>query len=60
MTTVGKSVLRREGPQKLTGRAHYLDDLDIPGCWHGVTVRSTVPHGRIKAIRFDPAFPWKE
>jgi CO/xanthine dehydrogenase Mo-binding subunit len=60
MANVGKSVLRREGPDKLTGRARYLDDLDIPGCWHGVTVRSSVPHGRIKAIHFDPAFAWSE
>lgn len=60
MANVGRNVLRREGPDKLTGRARYLDDLDIPGCWHGVTVRATVPHGRIKDIRFDPAFPWKE
>jgi CO/xanthine dehydrogenase Mo-binding subunit len=60
MANVGKSVLRREGPDKLTGRARYLDDLDIPGCWHGVTVRSSVPHARIKGIRFDPSFPWSE
>jgi CO/xanthine dehydrogenase Mo-binding subunit len=53
-------VLRREGPEKLTGRALYLDDHAIPGCWHGVTVRSSIPHGRIKAIRFDPAFAWGE
>jgi CO/xanthine dehydrogenase Mo-binding subunit len=60
MRAVGTDVPRREGPEKLTGRAVYLDDLEIPGCWHGVTVRSAVPHGRIKAIRFDPAFPWDE
>jgi CO/xanthine dehydrogenase Mo-binding subunit len=60
MANVGKSVLRREGPEKLTGRALYLDDHALPGCWHGATVRSSVPHGRIKAIRFDPSFPWNE
>ena len=60
MRSVGRSELRREGPEKLTGRARYLDDLDIPGCWHGVTVRSTRPHAKIKAVRLDPAFPWKE
>ena len=60
MANVGKSVLRREGPEKLTGRALYLDDHVIPGCWHGVTVRSAVPHGKIKAIHFDPAFAWNE
>ncbi|UPT73219.1 MAG: xanthine dehydrogenase family protein molybdopterin-binding subunit [Elusimicrobiota bacterium] len=58
--SVGKNEPRRDGPAKLTGRAQYLDDLDIPGCWHGVTVRSTVPHGRIKSISYDPAFPWDQ
>lgn len=60
MTSVGKNPPRREGPEKLTGRARYLDDRDLPGAWHGVTVRSTVPHGRIKALRLDPKFPWRE
>lgn len=60
MANVGKNPPRREGPGKLTGRALYLDDLSLPGCWHGVTVRSTVPHARIKSISFDPAFPWRE
>jgi CO/xanthine dehydrogenase Mo-binding subunit len=58
--SVGKNEPRRDGPAKLTGRALYLDDVAIPGCWHGVTVRSTVPHGRIKSIAYDPAFPWDE
>ena len=58
--SVGKNEPRRDGPAKLTGRALYLDDLDIPGCWHGVTVRSSVPHGRIKSIAYDPAFAWDE
>ncbi len=60
MRSVGKNEPRRDGPEKLTGRAHYLDDLSIPGCWHGVTVRSTVAHGKIAAITYDPAFPWSE
>ncbi len=60
MSNVGKSLPRREGPEKLTGRALYLDDREIPGVWHGVTVRSSAAHARIKAIRFDPAFPWDE
>ncbi len=58
--SVGKNEPRRDGPAKLTGRAQYLDDLDIPGCLHGVTVRSTVPHGRIKSIAYEPGFPWNE
>jgi CO/xanthine dehydrogenase Mo-binding subunit len=56
--SVGKNEPRRDGPAKLTGRALYLDDVSIPGCWHGVTVRSSVPHGKIKSITYDPAFDW--
>lgn len=60
MPSVGRNERRREGPEKLTGRALYLDDHAIPGCLHGVTVRSAVPRGVIKSIAFDPAFPWAE
>src|SRR5690606_26000092 len=45
---------------KVTGRAKYLDDLDAPGAWHGVTVRSTIAHGTLDALELDPAFPWHE
>ncbi|MGD8897272.1 MAG: xanthine dehydrogenase family protein molybdopterin-binding subunit [Acidobacteriota bacterium] len=53
-------VLRPEGPDKLRGLARYVDDLPFPGGLHGATLRSTVPRGRIRAIRFDPDFPWDE
>ncbi len=56
--TVGRSVPRREGGDKVTGRARYTDDLAIPGAWFGKTIRSTVPRGRIRSIRLDPAFDW--
>jgi CO/xanthine dehydrogenase Mo-binding subunit len=57
---IGTSVLRKEGIPKVTGRAVYLDDLRIENCLYGRTVRSSVPHGIIKQIRFSPAFPWKD
>ncbi len=57
---VGRSGLRREGPAKLCGLARYVDDLPLPGCLHGVTLRSSIPCGRIKGLRFDPAFAWDE
>src|SRR5260221_11719393 len=60
MGSVGRNVPRREGAEKLTGRARYLDDLPIPGCWHGVSVRASVPQGRIKKISFDSSFPWDQ
>ena len=59
-SSVGRSERRKEGPEKLCGLALYVDDHELPGAWHGVTVRSTVPHARIKAVTFDPAFPWKD
>lgn len=60
MRSVGTNVRRFEGPDKLCGVAKYLDDLDIPDCLHGVTVRSTIPHGKIRRIVFEPDFPWNE
>src|SRR5438034_11552866 len=63
---VGKPTPRKEGHKKVTGQAVYVDDLTFPGMLHGVTVRSSVPRGRIKNISFDqpPAtdrnIPWSE
>jgi CO/xanthine dehydrogenase Mo-binding subunit len=57
---IGKSVQRKEGPEKVTGSAQYLDDLAFPGMLHGATVRSPIPRGRIRAINFRPHIPWNE
>src|SRR5437773_8386308 len=56
--SVGRSVPRLEGLDKVTGRALYVDDLRVPGVLHGRTVRSTIARGRIKRVRLDPAFDW--
>lgn len=56
----GHSVIRKEGREKVTGRARYVDDLTFPGMLHGVTVRSSVARGRIRGIRFGEGIPWKE
>src|SRR6266849_4043571 len=60
MNIVGKPIPRKEGRQKVTGRALYVDDLSFPGMLHGVTVRSSVPRGRIKNISFEGDIPWDE
>ena len=68
MNLVGKSIPRKEGRKKVTGQALYVDDLKLDGMLHGVTVRSSVPRGRIRSISFDqPAattdernIPWDE
>jgi CO/xanthine dehydrogenase Mo-binding subunit len=57
---IGTNVLRKEGIAKVTGRAIYADDMHFENCLYGRTVRSTVSHGIIKQIRFDPAFAWHE
>ncbi|MFH1725716.1 MAG: xanthine dehydrogenase family protein molybdopterin-binding subunit [Elusimicrobiota bacterium] len=60
MPAVGANARRKEGPAKLCGAAKYIDDYDFPGCLHGATFRSSIPYGKIKSVRFDPKFPWRE
>ena len=57
---IGKSVPRKEGREKVTGRACYVDDLSFPGMLHGVTVRSPAARGRIRAIHFADGIRWHE
>ncbi len=49
---------RREGGDKVTGRARYTDDIAVPGAWYGRTIRSTIACGTIRSISLDPAFDW--
>src|SRR5438067_12954867 len=49
--SVGRNVLRMEGVDKVTGAARYIDDLRFAGLLHGLTIRSTIPCGRILDIR---------
>src|SRR3989442_10884774 len=60
VTIVGKPIPRKEGRKKVTGQALYVDDLSFPGMLHGVTVRSSIPRGRIKNISFEGEIPWDE
>ena len=57
---VGKSVPRKEGRDKVTGRSQYVDDVVLPNMLFGATVRSQIPRGRIKKIRFGPGVAWDE
>jgi CO/xanthine dehydrogenase Mo-binding subunit len=58
--SIGKSVPRKEGREKVTGCARYVDDFTFPDMLHGVTVRSPAPRGRIREIRFEGDIPWNE
>ena len=57
---VGVSVPRKEGRDKVTGAAQYIDDMTLPGMLHGATVRSQIPRGKIKNIIFGPGIAWDE
>jgi len=55
---VGKSVPRKEGRDKVTGAARYIDDMTLPGMLYGATIRSQIPRGVIKKVVFDPQSDW--
>lgn len=57
---VGRSVPRKEGRDKVTGRSQYVDDMVLPNMLFGATVRSQIPRGRIRKITFGPGIPWDE
>ncbi len=57
---IGKSAPRKEGREKVTGSARYVDDLAFPEMIHGVTVRSHIARGKILDIRFGEGIPWDE
>ncbi len=57
---VGASVPRKEGRDKVTGAARYVDDIRLPGMLYGATVRSKVARGKIKGISFSPEIDWNE
>ncbi|MGZ9032529.1 MAG: xanthine dehydrogenase family protein molybdopterin-binding subunit, partial [Burkholderiaceae bacterium] len=52
MTTafIGQPVSRVDGRAKVTGRATYAAEFDVPGQAHAAIVRSTVANGRIASI----------
>ena len=57
---VGTSVPRKEGRDKVTGAARYVDDMTLPGMLYGATVRSKIARGKIKKISFDPGVLWDD
>jgi CO/xanthine dehydrogenase Mo-binding subunit len=50
VTTIGRSVARRDAIDKVTGRARYTADLVVPGALAGAILRSPHPHARLRAV----------
>ena len=51
---------RKEGVDKLLGRARYVDDIARDGMIYGATVRSAIPRGLIRSITYDRGIDWSE
>ncbi len=49
---VGKPVIRPDGYAKVTGKAKFADDYNLPDQLYGVAVRLPVAHAKIKSIDF--------
>ncbi|MCH8350140.1 MAG: xanthine dehydrogenase family protein molybdopterin-binding subunit [Chloroflexi bacterium] len=47
---VGSRPIRHDGTDKVTGRAQYGADINLPGLLYGRVLRSPHPHARIKSI----------
>src|SRR4051812_38281297 len=52
---VGQPLSRIDGPLKVTGRAMYAADHDLPGLVHAVLVSSTVSRSAISTLDIDKA-----
>ena len=47
---IGKSAERWDGHAKVTGRARYTADVQLPGMLYARFVNSTVPHAKVLSI----------
>lgn len=50
MAIIGQPIDRLDGRLKVTGRAKYAAEFDVPGVVHAVLVQSTIGEGEITAI----------
>lgn len=52
---IGKRVARVDGHEKVTGKAIYGDDIQLPGMLYGACRYSDIPAGKIKKVDFSKA-----
>ncbi|HLM55980.1 MAG TPA: xanthine dehydrogenase family protein molybdopterin-binding subunit [Pyrinomonadaceae bacterium] len=57
---IGRPVPRKEGREKVTGAALYVDDIEPEGVIYGATVRSPAARGLVREIVFGDRIPWDE
>ena len=51
-SAIGKRPIRHDGVEKVTGRAIYGADINLPGMIYAKVLRSPYAHARIKNIDF--------
>ena len=54
------TVLRKDGMEKVHGRAVYVGDITYPHMLFVATLRTRLPGGILRSIAFDPAIHWDE
>jgi CO/xanthine dehydrogenase Mo-binding subunit len=50
LRVVGRPLPRVDGLEKVTGRARYVTDLEIPGMAHAKVLRSPYAHARVRRV----------
>jgi xanthine dehydrogenase YagR molybdenum-binding subunit len=55
LSVVGGDSNRVDGAQKVTGKARYAFDMNLPGMLHGVILRSPHARARLKRLDVEPA-----
>ncbi len=55
LTSVGQRVARLNGPDIVTGRTTYADDIQLPSQLYGRVLRSPHAHARIRSLHVDKA-----
>ena len=50
LTAIGKPTTRVDGPQRVTGRARYTQDIALPGMLHVRILRSPYPRARVRKV----------
>ena len=54
-STVGRSVLRRDGREKVTGKAHYAGDMRLPGMLYACLLRPPAHGAKLTRLDLAPA-----
>ena len=53
LRVVGQPIPRLDGEEKVTGRAHYTTDIQLPEMLHAVVIRSPIPSGKLLELNVD-------